>query len=196
MNPFFLIFNFTVWHLPSTCFHEHTSTRAWRTFCSGTLEKCIQGQNWTTGLLAVLLSWRVKKKKGQLLYLFVDHEATLLPSAGHGPPYTHKDTHTHTHTLLDTCAHTLCPWGRIGLLFERCIIRTGLTWSAVHSWAGHTQTQPFPSAASLTGLLFYMLNTHAHNTDACVLSLPRIQTHTCTSVSYTEPRQQSPCGEN
>lgn len=46
--------------------------------------------------------------------------------------------------------HTLRPWERLGLLLERCIIRTSLTWSAVHSWAGHTQSQSFPSSISLS----------------------------------------------
>lgn len=42
-----------------------------------------------------------KKKKGQLLYLFVDHVATLLTSAGQGPP-THTKTHTHSWTHVHT----------------------------------------------------------------------------------------------
>lgn len=39
--------------------------------------------------------------------------------------------------------HGDCPWDRLDLLLEKCIIRTGLTWSAAHSKAGHTQTQSF-----------------------------------------------------
>lgn len=67
--------------------------------------------------------------------------------------------------------HTLRPWERLGLLLERCIIRTSLTWSAVHSWAGHTQSQSFPSSISLSSSLslsacpsFYMVrfeSTHS-----------------------------------
>lgn len=49
--------------------------------------------------------------------------------------------------------HTLRPWEGVGLLLEGCIIRTSLTWSAVHNWAGHTQSQSFPSSLSLSPFL-------------------------------------------
>lgn len=53
--------------------------------------------------------------------------------------------------------HTLRPWEGVGLLLEGCIIRTSLTWSAVHNWAGHTQSQSFPSSLSLSlSLPFYL----------------------------------------
>lgn len=56
------------------------------------------------------------------------------------------------------CAHHLypshrrleradCPRDRADLLLQKCIIRTGLTWSAAHSRAGHTQNpaiSPWP----------------------------------------------------
>lgn len=84
------------------------------------------------------------------------------------------------HTPGHMCTYTLCPRGRIGLLFGRCIIRTGLTWSAVHSWAGHTQTQAFPSAASplMTRLFSHALHTHTDTRIPCSRPPPFLAWHT------------------
>lgn len=46
-------------------------------------------------------------------------------------------------TQMPHLKHADCPWDRLDLLLEKCIIRTGLTWSAAHSRAGHAQTQSF-----------------------------------------------------
>lgn len=129
--------------------------------------------HWSTPCFTFLQSaWL---NKGQLLNLVADHEATsrLITSSAH--------LHQHTHT-----ANTFCPWERIGLLLERCIIRTALTWSPVHSWAGHTQTQSFPSAASLSLFFwppFYMAHTHRKNIctyrHSLCLSVAHMHTHKC-----------------
>lgn len=108
--------------------------------------------------------WVVGKIRANSQFSCVTWSHTPLPSTSLA---TSTPSHTHTHTLLDTCAHTFCPWERIGLLLERCIIRTGLTWSPVHSWAGHTQTQSFSPTATLSLSLSMASFLHGAHTHTC-----------------------------
>ena len=66
--------------------------------------------------------------------------------------HRHMLTHTHTHTCACaltqkptyTYVHTLSAQETGStFFFDKCIIRTGLTWSPTHGRAGHTQTMSF-----------------------------------------------------